>query len=482
MWACSDNANPAVSVSTALGLRIARCLAHIVVIPIKRLLVDGYVNTPLSPRLLAAYETMREFALYYYKKADHSAAWHRVMRRHDSKGAPPKIDTSKWESILTLAQHYRDNKPQWEWAAAEIADHPPALAPGQANLVLSTIPALELIWATLLHLQGDGSLAAIYKPLIAALILALNSLPEAGIADGFVQLFIVELRGTEQRHFSQAIPATPEPGSTRVHAGWSSFDELLDCMAMCLPAYRQGLWLETQLRHARQRRLGAAFLAYFMFQHGLTDPAALLPPHMGAPIHAATHAATHAASPGTAGVADLLARMHEISGATPGRTEPASTMSTRPLTVASFVTHQVTMWFEQGPSQDNWQEFWRNTQEWSALRPGAYALLSHAAANGFPERVFSTSSDWLARKRLILANFVNKLMLKYNGAVLGMSGYSPAPVPTQPQNPQPQQHPAAADEGSSEDLKLHRYDINRPPFRVLLCLRATHSHSFTFGR
>ena len=91
------------------------------------------------------------------------------------------------------------------------------------------------------------------------------------------------------------------------------------------------------------------------------------------------------------------------------------------------------MWFEQGPGTSNWQQFWANTMEWSALRPGAYALLSHSASNGYPERTFSTSSDWLSRKRLAIGALWKKIMLKYNGRVLTMPGYasSAAPPPMQ---------------------------------------------------
>jgi len=78
MWGASDNANPAVSVSHALGLRVARCLAHILVIPIKRLLVAGYVKHPRLPRLIQAFEVLRDFAKHYYKKPANRAAWDRV--------------------------------------------------------------------------------------------------------------------------------------------------------------------------------------------------------------------------------------------------------------------------------------------------------------------------------------------------------------------------------------------------------------------
>ena len=83
MWAASDNANPAVAVTNALGLRVLRCLAHILVIPIKRLLVLGYVANPRLPRLIAAYEVMRAFAKHYYKKPANRAAWNRVAHAYN---------------------------------------------------------------------------------------------------------------------------------------------------------------------------------------------------------------------------------------------------------------------------------------------------------------------------------------------------------------------------------------------------------------
>ena len=262
-----------------------------------------------------------------------------VMRSRDVKVAPPKVDGSKWESTLALAQHHREHKQHWEAVALQIPQHPPVPTGGEANLILSTIPALELIWAALLQLQKDSTLAAIYKPLVASLVLCLQALPEAGVADGFAQVFVEELQNCEQRHLAAAVPATPEPGSGRVHAGWTSLNELLDCMALCLPAFRQGLWLQADERRARQRRVGAAFLSYFMYQHGLTDHTAPLPPSLlsGAASQSQPRVDRRARVPG---VADLTEMMAQVSGTT-DRTEPASTMSTQPLSVASFLTHQV---------------------------------------------------------------------------------------------------------------------------------------------
>ena len=37
--------------------------------------------------------------------------------------------------------------------------------------------------------------------------------------------------------------------------------------------------------------------------------------------------------------------------------------------------------------------FWAKTVEFRDLAPGAMAMLSHAAGNGYPERVLSTSGD-----------------------------------------------------------------------------------------
>ena len=144
--------------------------------------------------------------------------------------------------------------------------------------------------------------------------------------------------------------------------------------------------------------------------------------------------------------------MAQMSGTTQ-RTEPASTMGNAPLSVAAFVTHQVTMWFEQGPGATDWQQFWANTSEWSALRPGAYALLSHNAGNGFLERVFSASSDWLQRKCLVVATLYQKLMLKFNAHVLAMPGYSSSPAfpPTQPQPPAASHGTDAPEIESSDD-------------------------------
>ena len=98
-----------------------------------------------------------------------------------------------------------------------------------------------------------------------------------------------------------------------------------------------------------------------------------------------------------------------------------------PLTVAAYVTHVVTAYFEAPPSSVDWASFWADTSEYAALRPGAYAMLSHAASNCFAERVFSFALDFLSRKKLVIAEIFKKLMLKFNGQGL-MLVFSPIPI------------------------------------------------------
>jgi hypothetical protein len=87
----------------------------------------------------------------------------------------------------------------------------------------------------------------------------------------------------------------------------------------------------------------------------------------------------------------------------------------------------VTAYFEAPPSSMDWASFWADTSEYAALRPGAYAMLSHAASNCFAERVFSFASDFLSRKRMVIAEIFRKLMLKFNGQGLILV-FSPIPI------------------------------------------------------
>jgi hypothetical protein len=261
MWGHSDNTNPAVIISTSLGLRPTRCLAHLVVIAINRLLTPGARAHPLSPELLEAMDVLREFARFYYKKPEHVAAFKREQQRLQLPGKLPKIDGSKWQSKLDLVRRFSESKNLWTAVAASVENHPPMPTEAQMRLLDSLLVPLQVIWAVLLRIQGDGCLAASYMPLIAALRLELQELAASiphELPANFPRLFLQELAEAEQRHLSYRLPPVRMPGAQRQYPSWESMAVFLECAALCLPQFRSGLWLDAATRHSRMQRMGQA--------------------------------------------------------------------------------------------------------------------------------------------------------------------------------------------------------------------------------
>ena len=149
----------------------------------------------------------------------------------------------------------------WTAVAASVENHPPMPTEEQQRLLDSLLVPLQVIWAVLLRIQGDGCLAASYMPLIAALRLELQELAESipdELPANFPRLFLQELGESEERHLSYRLPPFRMPGAQRQYPSWESLAVFLECAALCLPQFRSGLWLDEATRHSRMQRMGQA--------------------------------------------------------------------------------------------------------------------------------------------------------------------------------------------------------------------------------
>ena len=106
IWGTSDSAAPAVATGRLLGLRVKRCLVHIIVIPRGRLLFPSdTVAGPPSQKHVDAMESLRAWGKHYYKNAEHIAQFQRDYKRAQTSGKLPYLDSSsKWQSSYKMTR------------------------------------------------------------------------------------------------------------------------------------------------------------------------------------------------------------------------------------------------------------------------------------------------------------------------------------------------------------------------------------------
>ena len=195
-----------------------RCLCHLVVIAVNRILSVGHAAKPASPQLLAAMEQLRDFCRYYHKKPDHIAAFYRHRRCTGLSGCAPVLDSSsKWESTFAMLQDLEAGADLWRAVALrnEFEDHPPYPSDRVIALCLSCVRTLELVQSCLAMLQRSDALAATYIPLTHALGAEIAALPVFPVPPPVVPV----VPGQEEPTFAQAFLDMPDTHFGRFDIG-----------------------------------------------------------------------------------------------------------------------------------------------------------------------------------------------------------------------------------------------------------------------
>ena len=423
-WATSDSANAAVAASRHLGCREKRCVVHLLLIPAQRTLHGkkprGAVFVPESayeshpaPDLLRAFEALRAVALWL-GDADHAAAFRRLSRNAELEVVLPKLDaSSKWESTLEMATAglaCMDALRQMQ-AHPDGEGMPELPTPDQLRLIEEASAALEVVMATVDTLQRDDALLASYLPLSTALRGAL-----AKQGSDFARLYVAELNGVEDRNNLKKPFSVGPSKLCPFKTPW----DLAAAASLLHPRFRSGGHLGDAVRDVQRLALGHA-AALYMLAHGISDPDAIVntahAPPEGQPARRRLR---------RSGAAELEAALAEVHGGGDPGPVAAPHPGQRRLKEAALDEGRS---FMQGPPiLENPLAWWarEGKRVFPVLYPAALDLLQHRSGNAGEERIFSQAGRVLGDKRSKTADVRARLLLRANGARLGMAGYQPA--------------------------------------------------------
>ena len=417
-FAMSDNCNTALCTTRLLDRLAARCGAHLVYIPVKRINFEPSREdgVPLAPILLEKLTVVREWARVF-KDGETMAHWSRAKQGGEQNQRLHADSSADWGTTLSLLVTACKLRYKMAEFSMMRGDMPTVLREREWKLLELNRDILQVIQNGQLLLQKDDSKAAQLLPVITAIRNELLDMttrdPDPDIPENLPKIYLEQIDRMITVHLKSPwakLTRPPKLLAILQAAGISTYYDLLEVAA----ALAIGVSCDEDSATFRTLVDKFAGLCVSLHPRGAEEAIQLSAKRRReAPV---------ASKDNNEGMTNFLQKLK------PPVKRPRVDEEGADATVASTIRRQVTTFFLSGEfpgaaSGTDILRFWRHRkQQYAELIPGVRVLLSLPAGNAAIERFFGDCRASSGAQRTSAAPSRPRNVLRHNGPQLRMEG------------------------------------------------------------